>query len=150
MSKEKRLLTGTWGGVRRAPDDKGRLSLVAEWARALILDNADSNIPPARKRDTVLAFIKADRPAIVISLAAWHRLEPKKRERRYLLKYEVRIDGMGRIQLPEDARRYLGTEMFLQHAGGNIRLWPAALWDQTFGRPLKKVESSPHIARASR
>ena len=156
MAKPKAVLSGTWGGERRSADEKGRMSLVASWTRALVRDNASDNaLPRKQRRSVVLVFTRADRPATVMSLAAWNRLDPKKRERRYLLKYQTVIDAMGRIPLL-DARLYLGEETFLQRSGNNIRVWPGALWDREFGKPVKvgrvelraprRVRTTPRVA----
>ncbi len=118
-------------------DDKGRVSLPAEFRNALNLSEGD---------EVIITRHLKERCLLVYWPAAWadlrNRMADAPPRTSTALKRvvggsarRVKVDRLGRVQIPQVLRRYgsLEGKCFVMGQGRSIEVWATAVWDATHG-----------------
>jgi MraZ protein len=141
------------GSFTHSVDEKGRVSLPAEFRRVL----QEQGEP----RVVITNYISEGARCLEgFGIAAWERFEEKLREKsRFSAKLqrlenfylsraaECPIDGSGRILLPANLRTYAGIERELTFTSSihGFRLWDKRVWDVIFAAAEQALMQSPDI-----
>lgn len=118
-------------------DEKGRLSIPSEFRAELVLDEGSELIVTRHLKERCL---------LLYWPAAWAELKQRIDEaapavaaalRRVVCgtARRVKVDRLGRIQIPQVLRKYaeLDGKCFVMGQGTAIEIWSMAMWDLTHG-----------------
>lgn len=118
-------------------DDKGRLSIPSEFRAELDLEEGSELIVTRHLKERCLLLYWPD---------AWAAFKQRLDEapprvaaalRRVVggTARRVKVDRLGRIQIPQVLRKYaeLDGKCFVMGQGSNIEIWSMAMWDLTHG-----------------
>ena len=141
------------GSFTHSVDDKGRISLPAEFRRVLS--------EQGEQRVVITNYISEGARCLEgFGLGAWEKFEAKLREKSrfssklqrlenfYLSRAtECPIDGSGRILLPGNLRSYAGIEREVTFTASihGFRLWDKRVWEVIFAAAEQALMRSPDI-----
>jgi len=129
------------GRFIHAVDDKGRISIPAEFRRKLQGREKGRSKPPTLTvlRDCLALYPAADWERIKEDLDSARVLDPRAQAlRRFVMShaYECPIDGPGRIKVPPHLRDYaaLEREVAIAGVGSYIELWNKARYEEEMSK----------------
>jgi MraZ protein len=141
------------GNFTHLIDDKGRVSLPAEFRRVLAAHTEKSVV--------VTNYISDEARCLEgFGLSAWHAFEKRLREKsRFSAKLqklenfylsraaECPIDGSGRILLPPHLRSYAGLEKEVTFTSSihGFRVWDKRVWDHIFAAAEQALMKNPDL-----
>ncbi len=141
------------GSFTHTVDEKGRVSLPAEFRRVLE--------EQGEERVVITNYISEGARCLEgFGISAWERFETKLREKsRFSAKLqrlenfylsratECPIDGSGRILLPTNLRTYAGIEREITFTSSihGFRLWDKRVWDVIFAAAEQALMQSPDL-----